>query len=142
MGVTLASTTPPQGTCDEAAGVVTCNLGDLNPGASATVEIVVTPTVEGEISNTASVTSDVFDPNPVNNSATEIMTVSRFCTLDLAPSYDGGTLTIDVSVGTSVAASADMWGISQGNILRIVSGQAVPVIDPPIVQTITQAVTP
>lgn len=109
LGVTLVSTTPTQGTCDEAAGVVTCNLGDLNPGASATVEIVVTPTVGGEISNTASVTSDVFDPNPVNNSATEITTVSRLCPLDLAPSYEAGTLTIDVSVGTSVAAIAEMW---------------------------------
>lgn len=35
-----------------------------------------------------------------------------------------------------------MWGISQGNILPIVSGQAFPVIDPLIVQTITQAATP
>ena len=77
LGDTLVSTTPTQGTCDEAAGVVTCNSGDLNPGASATVEIVVTSIVEGEGSNTASATSDVFDPNPVNNSATEITTVPR-----------------------------------------------------------------
>jgi len=63
---------PSQGTgCAEAGGSVTCDLGDLVSGASATVTLVVTPTVEGSITNTAGVTSGVFDPQSGNNTATE-----------------------------------------------------------------------
>ena len=41
-GVTFVSATPTQGTCGYAAGVVTCNLGNIANGGNATITVVVT----------------------------------------------------------------------------------------------------
>src|SRR5438552_3114428 len=41
-GVTLVSATASQGTCLQTAGTITCTLGSLNNGASATATILVT----------------------------------------------------------------------------------------------------
>jgi uncharacterized repeat protein (TIGR01451 family) len=73
--VTFVSATPSQGSCNGTT-TVTCSLGSLSNGASATVTIVVTPTQAGSLSNTASVTSTEADPNTNNNSATEPTTVN------------------------------------------------------------------
>ena len=75
--VDLVSTTPSQGTCGQQGNQpVSCSLGTVASGATATVQIVVTPKKPGTITNTASVTSDVADPNMANNSATTTTTVS------------------------------------------------------------------
>ena len=53
-------------------GTVTCNLGNMASGASATVSFTVRisiPPVPASITNTAVVSSPNFDPNPANNSA-------------------------------------------------------------------------
>ncbi len=69
--VTVISATPSQGTCI-AAPITTCNLGTLPfPGMAATVTIVVEPQTAGSISDTATVSSPVSDPNPANNTDTE-----------------------------------------------------------------------
>ena len=59
---------PPVGT----NGTVTCNLGFVLKGQSATVDIVVklAATRRAAITNTASVTGSAPDPNTTNNSAT------------------------------------------------------------------------
>ena len=44
--------------CAEGAGTVKCSLGALAVGASSTVTIVVTPTVAGNLTNTAAVTGN------------------------------------------------------------------------------------
>jgi uncharacterized repeat protein (TIGR01451 family) len=64
-GVTFVSASAG---CSEAGGVVSCDLGDLASGGSATVEIVVTADVTGTLTNTASVTSASPDPVTSNNS--------------------------------------------------------------------------
>ena len=58
-----------QGDCAETDGTVTCELGSLANGATATIEIVVTPTEEGDLENTATVASDQSDPDEANNAA-------------------------------------------------------------------------
>jgi uncharacterized repeat protein (TIGR01451 family) len=73
--VTFVSATPSQGNCTGTT-TVTCSLGSLSNGGSATVTIVVTPNQAGGISNTASVTGNEADPNTNNNSATEPTTVN------------------------------------------------------------------
>ncbi len=73
--VTVVSATSTQGSCSETAGTVTCTVGDLVNGATATVTIVVKPTVGGTISNTATVSGNETDPNAANNTATVITTV-------------------------------------------------------------------
>jgi uncharacterized repeat protein (TIGR01451 family) len=74
--VGIASTT--QGTCDLA---LTCHLGTLATGASATVTIVALPARLGTIVNTASVTATGSDPNAANNTATATVTVVEPVTL-------------------------------------------------------------
>jgi uncharacterized repeat protein (TIGR01451 family) len=65
---TYVSVGSSQGSCSVASAVV-CTLGDLAAGASASVGIVVVPTVARvSIVNRANVTSNEADVNPVNNS--------------------------------------------------------------------------
>ncbi|HEX8099334.1 MAG TPA: sortase [Actinomycetota bacterium] len=66
-GVSFVSAAPEQGSCTGTA-VVVCSLGTIASGETVNVEIVVTPTAAGEIDNTASVLSDVSDPDPSDNS--------------------------------------------------------------------------
>jgi uncharacterized repeat protein (TIGR01451 family) len=62
--------------CEEASGVVTCDVGNLAAGAEADITIVViSPSVGGRITNTASVSADVIDPDLTNNLATQETTV-------------------------------------------------------------------
>jgi uncharacterized repeat protein (TIGR01451 family) len=74
-GVIFLSSSPSQGTCS-GTSPVTCNLGNLATNASATVTILINPTVVGTLSNSATVTSGTADPNPSNDSATASTTVS------------------------------------------------------------------
>jgi uncharacterized repeat protein (TIGR01451 family) len=57
--VTLTSATPSQGSCAfvSATRTLTCSLGTLSTGASATVQITVKPRDEGTLDNTASVSA-------------------------------------------------------------------------------------
>ena len=66
-----ASTT--QGSCS-GSSAVSCSLGTLANGGTATVTIVVTPTAEGQIMNTASVAADQIDPDSSNNTSTATTT--------------------------------------------------------------------
>ena len=77
-GVTVTDNLPPTVTfvsasagCNEASGTVTCNIGNLDAGTNVSVQIDVTPTQAGIISNTASVIGNETDPFPDNNSDTE-----------------------------------------------------------------------
>jgi len=54
---------------------VTCSLGTIQKDGHASVTITVKPTVKGTIVNTASVSSQVADPNGANNSAMVTTTV-------------------------------------------------------------------
>jgi uncharacterized repeat protein (TIGR01451 family) len=65
------------GTCDTQGKAVTCELGELASAATATVTITVRPKNAGQIANTASVQSDVADPQTANNVDAETTTVER-----------------------------------------------------------------
>jgi uncharacterized repeat protein (TIGR01451 family) len=73
-GFGTVSTT--QGTCTRTKTGVTCNLGDLASGATATVTIVVKPTQKGLITNTVTVAdTSPTDPDTANNTAIDTTTV-------------------------------------------------------------------
>jgi uncharacterized repeat protein (TIGR01451 family) len=75
----FASATTTKGSCNAkpSKALVTCALGDMTGGTSATVTIVVKSPTKGTITNTASVTAtSPPDPNPSNNTATATTTVS------------------------------------------------------------------
>lgn len=73
---TQGSCTPPSRT----ASTVTCNLGDIASGADVSSGLTIKITARassGFLNNVASVSSDQFDPNTSNNSASLSTTVSK-----------------------------------------------------------------
>lgn len=68
-GLTVASVGPG---CTASGQTVTCTVGSLAPGASQafTVTTRAASTLDHDIANTATVTSDTDDPNPGNNTTT------------------------------------------------------------------------
>jgi uncharacterized repeat protein (TIGR01451 family) len=68
-GVTYDSATSSQGSCSKSGSQVTCALGSLANGATATATIKVRPTATGTLSNTAGVRGNEADPDMSNNSA-------------------------------------------------------------------------
>ncbi len=73
--VQFESATPSQGNCLEAAGTVTCELGNIAPQSGETVLIEVTPQEPGNASNTATVDSETEDPDTSDNTATHIQEI-------------------------------------------------------------------
>ncbi len=74
-GTTFVSATPSQGSCSGAL-TVTCTLGTLASGGTATISLGLTlPATPGTISNTASVTTSNPDTNAANNAASSTITV-------------------------------------------------------------------
>ena len=67
--VSFVSATPDQGTCNQTAGLVSCNLGTIRNGATVTIAIVVVPLTLDPFTNVASVTANDFDPTLANNAA-------------------------------------------------------------------------
>ncbi|HEX6098596.1 MAG TPA: SBBP repeat-containing protein [Thermoanaerobaculia bacterium] len=90
-GVTLISATPTQGTCSGTT-TVTCSLGTLNNGASASIALVVRPSAPGPLSNTATVDSPAADPAAGNNASTAVVTVAPAPAVPAVPALDGRTL--------------------------------------------------
>jgi uncharacterized repeat protein (TIGR01451 family) len=82
-GVTLTDTLPAATTfvsadsgCSHAAGVVSCELGDMAVGMMIPLQIVVSADAAGTLVNSASVSALEVDPDLANNSATEDTTVN------------------------------------------------------------------
>jgi uncharacterized repeat protein (TIGR01451 family)/CSLREA domain-containing protein len=73
-GATFNTATPSQGSCSGTT-TITCTLGTIVNGGSATIALSVTPTTTGPLSNTATVTTASSDTNPANNAATSNVNV-------------------------------------------------------------------
>jgi hypothetical protein len=69
-GLSFISVSNSQGHCSGSSPVI-CNLGSLDNGSTASINLSVTPSVVGTFSNTVNVTSGVIDPDSSNNSAVE-----------------------------------------------------------------------
>jgi uncharacterized repeat protein (TIGR01451 family) len=100
-GVTFLSASSSQGSCMETSGVVTCMLGALNSGASASVTLVVVPNAAGSITNHARVTSSSSDPNLADNETTVVSTVEP---ANDPPVADGSASDLLVISGNNVDA--------------------------------------
>lgn len=74
--VSYVSATPSSGTCEKSGSTVTCDLGQVNATASASVTIMVKASKSGTASNTASLTS-ADDTNAANNLDTETTLVNK-----------------------------------------------------------------
>lgn len=71
----VVSVTPSAGTCSF-TGTVTCSLGNLANGATATVSMVVTQTAAGTATASVQVTGSENDLTPANNQASANVTVT------------------------------------------------------------------
>jgi len=88
-GVTFVSATSTTGSCTQSDPVVTCNVGSLASGAYAQINIIVTPTAVGTITNTMDVVSTETDLALANNSATQTETVVPVYTLTVNKTGNG-----------------------------------------------------
>ncbi len=70
-GVTFVSASDD---CTNVAGLVVCNLATLTSGQTTNLAIVVTATVEGLLTNLATVAAAEADPNTTNNTDTVVTT--------------------------------------------------------------------
>lgn len=109
-GVGYVQATPTQGNCNETGGTVTCLLGLLADGASATVTVMVTAITPGSWNNALSVIADENDSNLTDNEVTLNSTV--------LPDQDGDGLDDDLetSIGTNpLLPDTDGDGLSDGD---------------------------
>jgi len=82
--MTFVSSMSSQGTCT-GTGPVTCALGTMTSGATATVTVVARTTAQtGFATNVATVSSTTIDPNPTNNTASVSLPVPALSNLLLA----------------------------------------------------------
>ncbi|MEU9994740.1 calcium-binding protein [Streptomyces sp. NPDC050848] len=81
---TLLSATPSQGgPCTVNPTTMTCPLGNLAPGASATITVVAEPRATGTLTDWVATAAVEADPVPANNNANAATTVNnaRGCTI-------------------------------------------------------------
>jgi uncharacterized repeat protein (TIGR01451 family) len=90
---TFVSATPTTGSCSEAEGIVTCDLGPLDIGQIVPITVTVTKTDPGVISSIASVFGDVGDVNPANDSETEFTNKPTVLQLANSIAQTGGVVT-------------------------------------------------
>ena len=76
VGVNFVSVTPSQGTCANTNGTIICDLGTSAKQQSATIEIIVKPTIVGKITHVVSVTGNDPDSTQANNQASLETTIS------------------------------------------------------------------
>ena len=117
-GTSYQSATASQGSCSEAGGTVSCSLGTLASGGSASVEIEVTANADGTITNSASVDGDQADPDGADNSDSEDTTVRPLSDLSITKSDDpdpvfvGHTLTYTLDVRNDGPSTATGVGVT------------------------------
>ena len=93
-GVSLVSVKPSQGTCDIRRGgaggreSVGCDLGVVQSGGMAEMDIVITPEVAGAITNTAVAAAEFSPATPANSSSATVRVKPAPASGDLAASGD------------------------------------------------------
>ena len=111
--------------CSEAAGVVSCILGDVSIASPETITLVVavgSDVVDGTIlSNTASVTSITHDPIASNDSDTEATNVSTAADLSIVKSDSADPVTagtnFSYSLNVSNAGPSDATSVDVTDVL-------------------------
>jgi Domain of unknown function DUF11/Kelch motif len=90
----------PQGTFKQSGNVVTFSLGTIAVGQTVTVQVAALYTEDGNVTNSAAVTSNVADANLNNNSAVAITAVSEPAIVVSAPITTTSTRLKNVAVAT------------------------------------------
>ncbi len=126
-GVAFVSAATTQGACSGTT-TVTCNVGSLASGAGAIVTIVVTPSAQGQLSNTATVTAGEADFDSTNNSSSITTFIQPAATSPsmLDPNLTVSTVISGLDQPTSLAflAANDFLVLERatGRVKRVVNG--------------------
>lgn len=115
--------------CSEAGGIVTCNLGDIAPGATASpITISIRPSNIGNINNTATVNASFgTDSNPADN--TDSATTNVVPLSVVIDPATGGTLTYTDPQGNTTVV--DVPGGAVTTATRLVFTPVTPSTSPP-----------
>jgi virginiamycin B lyase len=131
-GVTLLDTLPPGVTFVSATGGATPNtrgqlsqlsltIGNLAAGANSTVNIVVTPTMPGMLSNRASAYSDQTDPTPADDSvvlSTSVLSATADVALSgIVPAVVIGTTNVTFTLTVTSDGAAQATGVTLTDML-------------------------
>lgn len=136
-GVTFGSVSPGSPTCSHSAGVVSCNLGTLSPGAmtSVTIHVTVNSNFAGTLTNTASVDGSQTDPVLSNDTASASTTVIAPAvgsapdgTTPAAPLLARKSLIVptqvDLSWGASCGTLTSDYSVHEGSLASLYSHDA------------------
>jgi large repetitive protein len=104
-GASFTSATPSQGTCSQAAGVVTCPLATVANGGAASISVVVILHTEGVAAASATVSSPVPDPVGANNAAGTTTTVNPVADLAVTKTDNATTVTAGTSATYTISLS-------------------------------------
>jgi uncharacterized repeat protein (TIGR01451 family) len=134
---TFVSMSSSQGTSSRVNNVVTFTIGNLAVGASATAGVVVSPTLGGSVTSTASVGANETDSNLANNQATastsvglspptisindisvtegNVGSVSAVFTVSLSRAPDN-TVTVDYATASGTATAGVDYNVTSGTL--------------------------
>jgi uncharacterized repeat protein (TIGR01451 family) len=101
----FVSATASQGTFTQSGGVITFNLGGVAAAGTATLTVTAQALEDGNLTNTASVTSNLADSNSSNNSMTATTPVAEAVLVVSAPITTKSTRLSNVVVATFTHAS-------------------------------------
>jgi uncharacterized repeat protein (TIGR01451 family) len=115
--VDFVSANASSGTCQQQAKTVTCNLGTVLAGATATVTITVKADRQGTASNVATVTTTQVDANTANNQDIETTTILNKGQAKKVKKASCATPTISGTPGNDV-----LTGTSRADVIRAFAG--------------------
>jgi uncharacterized repeat protein (TIGR01451 family) len=134
-GVSLVSASSTVGIPCTGTAVVTCALGSLPLDASAVVTIVVTPSMPGQLLNSATVSATETDYDNTNNTAA-ISTQVQSATL--TPSMVDQNLTVGTVVtGLEQPISMAFLGVNDFLVLEKASGKVQRLLRDPVTNIVT-----
>jgi uncharacterized repeat protein (TIGR01451 family) len=125
-GISFVSSSATQGACSGTT-TVTCNLGGLAVGASAVATINVTPSAQGQLANTATVTAGESDFDSSNNSSSITTFIQPAA---VSPSMTDPNLTVSTVIsGLDQPTSMAFLGANDFLILERATGRVKRVIN-------------
>jgi uncharacterized repeat protein (TIGR01451 family) len=111
-GVSFVSATSTDGSCAQSGAAVTCPIGNLASGASATVTVIVTPTQAVALDASATVSGDQADADMSDNSATAttMADLATRASPSLTGAPSGGTLGGAITDAVTLAGASSPTG--------------------------------
>ncbi len=129
-GATFEHALTAAGTCTSSAPV-TCSLGQLAKGASATITVALTPTAKCDLAVTATATSSATDSNTANNTATATSTAAAPSDLSLSAAGPATAKVRDKLTFTFVVTNTGSTTVTGAKLSMKWVGGHIPLVSPP-----------